>query len=78
MSQKDTIKRMLRYIRKYFIVIGLSLLLAAGVVALTLYVPILIGKGVDGIVGPGDVDFAILREILVQIAILVAATAVMQ
>ncbi len=78
MSQKDTIKRMLRYIRKYFIVIGLSLLLAAGVVALTLYVPILIGKGVDGIVGPGDVDFALLREILVQIAILVAATAVMQ
>lgn len=78
MSQKDTIKRMLRYIRKYLIVLGFSLLLAAGVVALTLYVPILIGKGVDGIVGPGDVDFSLLRGILVQIAVLVAATAVMQ
>ena len=78
MSQKDTIKRMLRYIRKYLIVLGFSLVLAAGVVALTLYVPILIGKGVDGIVGPGDVDFALLREILVQIAVLVVATAVMQ
>lgn len=78
MSQKDTIRRMLRYIRKYLIVLGFSLLLAAGVVALTLYVPILIGKGVDGIVGPGDVDFSLLRGILVQIAVLVAATAVMQ
>ncbi len=78
MSQKDTIKRMLRYIRKYLIVLGFSLVLAAGVVALTLYVPILIGKGVDGIVGPGDVDFTLLRDILVQIAVLVVATAVMQ
>lgn len=78
MSQKETIKRMLRYIRKYLIVLGFSLVLAAGVVALTLYVPILIGKGVDGIVGPGDVNFALLRDILVQIAILVVATAVMQ
>ena len=68
-EQKDTIRRILRYIRKYRLYVLLSLLLAAVTVALTLYIPILIGQAVDCIVGPGAVDFAALGRILLKIAL---------
>ncbi len=56
----------------------LSLVLAAVTVATTLYAPILVGKGVDLILGPGNVDFAGLFLILKQIAVVVFITAFAQ
>lgn len=53
MSQKETIKKVLRYIKKYSFFVICSLVLAVITVALTLYVPILTGNAVDVIVGPG-------------------------
>ena len=41
--QKETLLKVLRYIRKYWFYLGLSVLMAACTVALTLYVPILTG-----------------------------------
>ena len=58
MRQKGTLKKVLRYIRKYAFFLICSLVLAAVTVALTLYVPILTGQAIDSIVRPGDVDFA--------------------
>ena len=55
-SQK-TLKRILLYIRPYTALVILSLLLSALTVGLTLYIPILTGRGVDYIVGEGQVDF---------------------
>ncbi len=52
----DTIKRVLNYIGAYRWLVLLSLLLSAVTVALTLYMPILIGEAVDLITGPGKVD----------------------
>lgn len=77
-GQTAALKRLLAAIRKYSGWILLSVFLAAGSVALTLYVPILIGEAIDCIVEPGRVDFEAIAVLLVRVAILVGATALMQ
>ena len=72
------LKRVLKYIRRYRLLMGLSVIMAAVTVMLTLYVPILTGRAIDLIIGPGNVDFAGIAAILTQIAVTVAATAVIQ
>ena len=74
MSQKETIKKVLRYIKKYSFFVICSLVLAVITVALTLYVPILTGNAVDVIVGPGQVNFGKITQILMKIAIAIAIT----
>lgn len=56
----------------------MSVVLAAVTVALTLYAPILVGEGVDLILGPGNVDFQGLLAVLKKIAVVVALTALTQ
>ena len=63
-QSRETLKRVLRSIRPYRGGVLLSLALALVTVALTLYVPILTGEAVDQILGPGQVDFAAIRRIL--------------
>lgn len=77
-KQKETLGRILTYIGQYRWLVLLSVLLAAVTVATTLYAPILIGRGVDLIVGPGQVDFAGLWGILRLLAAVIATTAVSQ
>lgn len=74
MTQKETLKKVLRYIRRYWFYLAVSLVLALVTVALTLYVPILTGQAVDLIVGQGAVDFAGVRRICVHIAIAIGIT----
>lgn len=76
--EKGTLKKVLHYIRPYRRHVILSSFLAAACVALTLYVPILIGQAIDLIVGPGRVDFSGIWGLLFQIALTVAMTAVLQ
>lgn len=78
MSQKETMKRVLRYIKKYRLVVALSLLLAAVTVALTLYIPILTGDAVDLIVGKGQVDMPGVFQIMKKIAVVMVITAAAQ
>ncbi len=78
MSQKETMKRVLRYIKKYRLVVALSLLLAAVTVALTLYIPILTGDAVDLIVGKGQVDMPGVFRIMKKIAVVMVITAAAQ
>ena len=66
-GQKQTVGKILRYIRRYRFLVAGSLLLALAQVALTLYVPILTGNGVDLIVGRGLVDLPGLVRILWKI-----------
>ena len=56
-SKAETLMRVLRYIGKYKWLLPVSLLMALVSVALTLYVPVLIGEAIDLIVGAGEVDF---------------------
>ncbi len=76
--QKEILFKVLRYIRKYWFYLGVSVLMAACVVALTLYVPILTGNAVDLIVERGLVDFEGILTILVKMGIAIALTAVAQ
>lgn len=78
MKNKSTIKRILAYIGRYRWGVFLSLCLAAVTVVTTLYAPILIGDGVDLILGPGDVDFQGLKQVLGKMAVVIAVTAVSQ
>ena len=77
-QQSDTIKKVLRYIRKYWFYLGCSIVLAGIIVGLTLYLPIATGQAVDCIVGKGQVDFAGILVILKRMAIIIALTAIAQ
>ena len=77
-AQPGTMKKVLEYLRPYMGLVVLSVLLAAVTVALTLYVPVLIGRAIDLIVGPGQVDMPGILRLILRIAIVVAATAAVQ
>ena len=74
MTHKETIKKVLHYIRRYRFFLIVSLVLALITVVLTLYVPILTGQAVDLIVGKGQVDFAGVYHICVKIGIAILLT----
>ena len=74
MNQKETMMKVLRYIKKYWIFVGLSLVFAAITVVCTLYVPILTGDAIDLIIKKKQVDFSGIGQILKQIGIIVVIT----
>ncbi len=78
MKQKETIKKILNYIRKYWFMVALSILLATVTVVLTLYIPILTGDAVDLIVAKGLVDMSGILTIMKKIAVVMVITAVAQ
>lgn len=75
MKQKDTMVKVLRYIRRYGVQVILSLILAALTVVLTLYIPILTGDAVDLIIDKGLVDMPGIFAIMKKIAIVMVITA---
>ncbi|MBO5353038.1 MAG: ABC transporter ATP-binding protein [Lachnospiraceae bacterium] len=76
--RKDTMKQMFQYVKKHSLFVALSILFAAVSVALTLYVPILIGDAVDLIVAPGQVDFEGIMSILLTIGVCIGVTGIAQ
>ncbi len=77
-GQKETLRKVLRYIRKYWFLLAVSIIMATVTVALTLYFPILTGRVIDKIIGPRQVDFPAIFSILKQTAVVVALTALAQ
>ena len=78
MKQKETIIKVLTYIKKYWFVVILSLILAALTVVSTLYIPILTGDAVDLIVDKGLVDMAGVLHIMKKIAVVMLITGAAQ
>jgi ATP-binding cassette subfamily B protein len=76
--EKNTLRKLLRRLKRYRLLLVLSLLLAVLSVALTLYVPILVGRAIDLIVGPGQVDFAGIVQLLLRVLLLAAGSALLQ
>ena len=70
-SSGETLKKVLRVIGRYRILLAVSILLAAASVILQLYVPILFGDAIDGILGKGSVDFETVGYYLSRILILI-------
>ena len=77
-AEKGTLKKVLKYLQPYWVLVALSILLSAVIVALTLYVPVLIGQAIDHIIGPRKVDFTAILPLLLRIGMIVAATAAVQ
>lgn len=77
-TNQKTFRQILLYLKPYWLLLVLTILLAAAGVVLSLYVPVLTGKAVDCIIGPDNVDFSNLLPILVRIGIVVVAAAVSQ
>ncbi len=77
-KNREIYRRILRLIQPYRHLLILSLIFAVVSVVLTLYAPVLTGRGIDLVIGKGNVDFDGLLPILVRFALVVAATALAQ
>ena len=77
-KQEAILRKVLRRIAPHWMLLAGTLLLALACVACQLYVPILVGRGVDCILGPGQVDFETLGAILLWIGLTAAAGALAQ
>ena len=77
-SRMKTLRKVLRYMKKYIPLLVMSILLATVTVAMTLYFPILIGNALDLIVKKGLVDFTGIVEIGKTALIVVAVSATAQ
>ena len=77
-NQLDVMKKVLRRIRRYWVGLVGSLLLATVYVVMTLYIPILVGDAIDCIVDAGQVDFALMGVHLRNVALCAVVAAVSQ
>ncbi len=75
MTSWQAMKQLLPIIGRYRLLLFISIILAAVSVIFQLYVPIIFGRAIDQIVGPGKVDFPAIGQDLVQILILVIVSA---
>ena len=73
-----TFKRLLGYIGRYKFLLPVSLILALVSVALSLYIPILIGDAIDEMLGQGLVNLTVVKDILIKCVVLILITAVCQ
>ena len=77
-NQTQTIKKVFHYLGKYRIFVVISILMAMASVALTLYVPKLTGNAIDYIIGPGQVEYAKVFQILIKIGVATLFIALVQ
>lgn len=77
-ASRKTLRKVLLRIKNYWVYLIISILMAIVTVASTLYVPIVVGNAIDYILGPGNVDFASVRDVLVKLAVVIIVTAVSQ
>lgn len=76
--QKNTLKKVLSHLKKYSLLMLLSIMLAGVTVALSLYIPVLAGRAIDCLVGSGKVDFSQIMPILKSIGIITLWVLVLQ
>lgn len=76
--KSGTMKKILGRVKRYTPLLVISILLAAVYSVLALYIPILAGKAIDCIIGPGNVDLKTALTFLVQIGVIAAISALAQ
>lgn len=77
-GQMQTLRKVLKYIKSYRVYLILSLLFAVVTVASTLYFPVLTGEVIDHIIGPGQVEFPVIMELLGKMGVILVVTAIAQ
>lgn len=78
MSAAQVTRRLLAYVRPHRMTLVAAFASSAASVVLQLYTPILIGRGIDMILGAGRVDFVALAPLLIELATVVVAGALLQ
>lgn len=76
--KKGTFRKIIKRIGRYKYLLLLSVIFAAASALLSLYVPILIGRAIDCIVGKGNVDFDTIFALFVQVGATVGVSALLQ
>lgn len=74
-EKKPVLKRMLSYTKPYLAYIIISFTAAVISVAMTLYAPVLVGRGVDFIIGKDNVDFDALLPVVIRLCCVVLLSA---
>ena len=77
-NQMAILRKVLRRIRRYWVGLAASLLLATLYVVMSLYIPILVGNAIDCIIDAGRVDFTAMWGYLRNVAICAAVAALAQ
>ena len=77
-SSVRTLKKVMLRIKRYWVYLIISILMAVITVASSLYAPILVGNAIDYIIGPGDVDFIGVKVVIMKFALVIVCTAVSQ
>ena len=77
-NKNATLKRLIHLMLGHKLLLVLIFILSIAQVSLTVYLPILIGRAVDVIVGAGAVEFDILQTILMQMLVVVLVNTVVQ
>lgn len=77
-DRKSTLKRLIHQLAQYKLLLVLIFILSIVQVGLTVYLPLLIGRAVDTIIGAGEVDFDVLQAILIQMIIVVLVNTAVQ
>ena len=77
-AERGTLRKVLRYIRPYWGLVLLSVFFSAVTVALTLYVPVLLGRAIDQIIAPGQVAFDAILKTLLTVGVIIVITALVQ
>ena len=77
-SSARTLKKVMLRIKRYWVYLIISILMAVITVASSLYAPILVGNAIDYIIDPGDVDFIGVRSVIMKFALVIVCTAVSQ
>lgn len=77
-TSSQTVKKVIIRIKKYWVFLILSIIMATITVASSLYVPILVGNAIDYIIGPSNVNFRLIAQILAEISVVIGITALSQ
>ena len=75
---RRALARVFAGLKHYRLALGASLLLAAAVVALTLYIPLLTGQAIDSIVGQDNVDWSGVWKACISIGVCTLISALFQ
>ena len=77
-TSSQTVKKVIIRIKKFWVFLILSIIMATITVASSLYVPILVGNAIDYIIGPSNVNFRLIAQILAEIGVVIGITALSQ
>ena len=78
MKNKSVIGRVVKTVSHSKFLIALSLVFSVASVVLSLYIPVLAGRAIDGIASAGSVDFGIVIRALVTLAVCALVSGVLQ